>query len=199
MIKTIIFDLGSVIVNVDKTGQFGKFAADSGKTIPYIKEYFGNCSSARSFGRGEISPKQFYCKVSDELGLKMSFDSFKNTWCDIFTLNRDVERIIKKLKANFRLVLLSNTDILHFGHIKNSYNVIDAFDEWVLSYEVGHMKPNPLIFLNALKKADALPFNCLYFDDIAEFVYVARLMGIRAFQYRNYEKLIHDLSNAKVL
>ena len=51
----------------------------------------------------------------------------------------------------------------------------------------------------ALKKAKTLPFNCLYFDDIAEFVYVARAMGIRAFQYKNYKKLKEDLSNAGIL
>jgi HAD superfamily hydrolase (TIGR01509 family) len=68
----------------------------------------------------------------------------------------------------------------------------------VLSYKIGYRKPNPLIFLSALKKAKTLPFNCVYVDDIPEFVYIARLMGIKAFQYKNFEKLISDFKKLQI-
>ncbi len=197
MIKTIIFDLGNVIVNVDKD-EFGRFSADSRKSIPYVGEYFENSSSRKAFERGEIQPEQFYRKTAEELSLNMNFNEFKRMWCDIFALNKDVANLIRKLKRNYRLILLSNTDELHFEHIKNRYKVIDIFDAHVLSYKVGYSKPNPLIFLNALRKAKTLPFNCLYFDDIPQFVYVARLMGIRAFQYTTTDKMVSDLNKAKV-
>ncbi len=199
MIKAIIFDLGNVVVKIDKAGQFKKFAASSNKPIPYIKKYFENSSARKAFERGEIDPRHFYEGVSKDLNLKISFDNFKNAWCDIFSLNEDVERLIRKLKGNFKLVLLSNTDALHFGHIESKYKIVNAFDEQVLSYKVGCRKPNPMIFLNALKKANALPFNCLYIDDIPEFVYIARLMGMKALQYTNFEKLVCDLDKAKIL
>lgn len=199
MIKTIIFDLGRVIVNVDRSKHFGKFARNSNKPMSFIKEYLADFSPiVKAFGKGEIAPRQFYDSVSKELNLKMNFNEFKNAWCDIFTLNKDVANIVEDLKRNFKLILLSNTDAWHFEYIKNKYKVIDIFDECVLSYKIGYMKPHPLIFLEALKKAKALPFNCIYFDDIPEFVYVARLMGIRAFQYKNYGKLIDDLNRISI-
>ena len=200
MIKTIIFDLGRVVVNIDSSRHFKELAKNSGKPISLIKKYLDDSSPiVKAFGKGEIKPRQFYDEVSKGLNLKMSFNEFRNTWCNIFALNKDVEKIIKKLKGNFKLILLSNTDVWHFEYIKKKYKIITAFDEYVLSYKVGCMKPNPLIFLETLKKAKTLPFNCLYFDDVLEFIYVARLMGIRAFQYKNYGKLLMDLNNAKVL
>ena len=199
MIKTLIFDLGNVILKVDKTEQFKKLAADSSKTVSYIKAFFENSGFRKAFERGELKPKQFYYKTAKELNLKMSFNDFKKTWCHIFTLDEDVEKLIRALKRKFKLILLSNTDALHFKYIKNKYKIVTAFDEYVLSYEVGYRKPNPLIFLNALRKAKTLPFNCVYIDDIPEFVYAARLMGIRAFQYKNFKKLVDDLNKVKVL
>ena len=53
-------------------------------------------------------------------------------------------------------------------------------------------KPNPLIFIEAIKKSGTYPWNCAYFDDIPEFIVMARLIGIKAF------KLISDLKKVKV-
>ena len=198
MIKTIIFDLGNVIINVDNAKLFKELAAKSSKTASYTEKWFENSSCRKGFGNGKLTARQFYDKTAQELNLKINFNEFSKIWCDIFTLNEDVEKLIRDLKGKYRLLLLSNTDILHFDYIKNKYKIIDIFDDYVLSYKVGYSKPNPLIFLSALKKAKALPFNCAYIDDIPEFVYVARLMGIRAFQYKNFGKLANDLKRVKV-
>ena len=200
MIKTIIFDLGNVIVNVDRTNLFKELTINSNKNTAYIKDYYENSSVGRLFERGKLKPKEFYARVANELSLKMPFAHFKEIYCDIFTLNKDVANLIQKLKKkNFRLILLSNTDVLHYEYIKNKYKIIDIFDDYVLSYKTGCRKPNPMIFLEALKKAKTLPFNCLYFDDIPEFVYAARLMGIRAFQFKNYAKLVEDLKKSDII
>lgn len=199
MIKVIIFDLGNVIVKVDRTNLFKELAINSNKPIEHIKKYYENSSARRLFEIGKLKPKEFYEKIVSELNLNMNFKEFSKYYCDIFTLNNDVVKLVQKLKKNFRLILLSNTDIMHFNYIKNKYKIVNIFDEQVLSYKVGHRKPNPLIFLKALKKAKTLPFKCAYFDDIAEFIYIARLIGIRAFQYKNFEKLAEDLRKVKIL
>ena len=200
MIKTIIFDLGSVIVNVNWDNFYKKAAVKSNKPLHDIKKYCENPSKARrDFEVGKISSKEFYNKITNDLGLKMSFKEFKAAYCSIFSLNADVADIIKKLKKSYRLVLLSNTDKLHFEYIRNKYKILDIFDDCVLSYKVKCRKPNPLIFLKAIKKAKAMPFNCLYFDDIPEFVLAARMLGVKAFQYKSFGKSKTDLKKAGVL
>ena len=197
MIKTIIFDLGNVLVYFDETPIFKKWAAASNKKISDVINYYKKSRPRKAFERGEISPEQFYDKTVEDLGLNISYRNFKKLWCEIFTPNKNVQNVVKSLKGKYKLVLLSNTNIWQYEYVKKKYKIVDLFDELVLSYEVGYTKPNPMIYLTALKKARALPFNCAYFDDIPEFVNVARLMGINAFQYKNMEKLRTDL--AKVL
>ena len=199
MINTIIFDLGNVIVNVNDNKLFKDLAAVSDKNVFYIKNYYEGSSARKTFERGKIKPKQFYERIARDLNLKVNFSEFKKLWCGIFTLNEDVARLIKDLKRNFKLVLLSNVDALRFEHIKNSYKIVNIFDEYVLSYKIGHSKPNPIIFINALIKSMTMPYNCIYFDDISQFIYVARLMGIKAFQYKNFDKLLNDLNKFNIL
>ena len=199
MIKAVIFDLGNVIVKVDREDMFKKFASTSKKSRQEIEDYYYKPWTRNAFENGRITSKEFYHKFTNYLEIDMRFNEFKKTYCDIFSLNNDVAQVIKKLKKKFRLILLSNTDELHFEYIKKKYKIVNIFDVHVLSYKVGHSKPNPLIFLDALKKAKAMPFSCLYFDDISIYVYSARLMGIRAFQYKNFEKLVEDLRNTGIL
>ena len=199
MIKTIIFDLGNVIVNFDETNIFKTWAAASNKSVPEIKKYFRNSSARKAFERGEINPSQFYSRTTEELGMKMSLNDFKKLWNEIFTLNKDVEKVIRNLKNKVNLILLSNTNVWQYEYVKNNYGIVGIFDKHVLSYEAGCRKPNPTIYLAALKKAKTLPWNCAYFDDIPEFIYAAGLMGIRAFQYKNCKKLVKDLNKLKIL
>lgn len=198
MIKTIMFDLGNVIVNFDDTNIFKTWAAASGKSVPEVIGYFRGSSTRKSFERGEISPRQFYDNTLQELSMNMNFKDFKRVWNGIFELNREVVKIVKSLKGKYKLVLLSNTNAWQYEYVKENYKIVDIFDEHVLSYEVGCRKPNPLIFLKALKKAKTLPFNCVYFDDIPLFVNTAKLMGIKAFQFSNCRKLILDLSKVGI-
>ena len=199
MSKTIIFDLGNVIVNVDKAEQYRKLAGKSNKNVFYVRDYIEKCKARKYFEEGKLTPQQFYFELKNDLNLSMKFKEFKNVWCNIFTLNKGVEKLVRKLEKNYKLILLSNTDILHFEYMKNKYKIIKKFDDYVLSYKVGFRKPSPLIFLAALKKAKSLPFDCIYIDDIPDFVRIASFMGIRAFQYSSYEKLVGDLNKAKIV
>lgn len=198
MIKAIIFDLGGVIVNVDKRYQYKKFSECSDKPVSIIKHYLDNSRFKKSFEKGRLSAAQFHSKISKELNLRINFKNFKKEWCNIFALNKDVEKIIENLKGKFILILLSNTDILHFGHIRKKHGIISAFGEHILSYKESCRKPNPLMFLKAINKAKTLPFNCLYIDDTWECVCVARLMGMKTIHYRNSRDLKYRLNKLKI-
>ena len=199
MIKCVIFDLGNVTIKFDETPTFKKWAESGGKSLSEVKSYYQNSCIRKIFERGEITPRQFYDKYVEDLGLKTNYNDFKGNYCNIFTRNTEVEEIIKSLKGKIKLVLLSNTNALQYEHCKRKFKILELFDERIASHEVGLRKPNPLIFLKAIKKTGALPFQCAYFDDIIEFVYVASMLGIKAFQYKNPEKLKKDLESIGVL
>jgi len=193
MIKAAIFDLGNVTVKFDETPHFRKWAETGKKPFSEVKNYYKNSATRKAFERGEVTPRQFYDKFAEDLGLKISYNEFVQNYCDIFSRNKEVERVIKSLKGKVKLVLLSNTNVLQYEFIRKKFRVLDMFDEYVISYKARMRKPNPFIFLKAVKKAGAMPWNCAYFDDIPEFVYAARLLGIMAFQYKNPKKLEMDL------
>ena len=196
MIKSIIFDLGNVVIKVDDIMMFKKFAKDSKKPVSEIISIYERSHKRKSFERGEIKPLEFYHSIKKEMGLVMDFNDFKKAYTGIFSHHREMEKRIPELKGKYRLVLLSNTDELHYSYIKKEFPVLNYFDDFVLSHKAGMRKPNPLIFLKAIKKSKTMPWNCIYFDDIPEFVIMARLLGIRAYRYSSSLKLKVALKKA---
>ena len=199
MIKSIIFDLGNVVVKLKKEKQYGEFSKLNGKSIIYIKKYIENSNLSIKFESGKLTPEQFHESFCKELNLNLTFDHFRKVWCSMFAHNKQVEKAIIGLKDKYRIILLSNTDPLHFPYIKSKFKILDKFDDFVLSYEVGCRKPNKKIFSDAIKKSKANPKECLYFDDVLPYVKAAGRLGIKSFQYVDFSKFSKDLKNCGIL
>lgn len=199
MIKTIISDLGNVIVYVDHHRIIKSLAKYSNYNEKYIYNFFISSIERKGFDKGKISKEKFFQHFKDNLNLKMSFSQFKKAWCSCFTgLNKDIVKLLKKLKKNYRLILLSNTDEIHFNYLKNKCKILNIFDDYILSYKIGYAKPNPMIFLKAIKAAKTSPKQIFFIDDIYSFVSVAKLLKIKAAQYTNFNSLKIDLRKNSV-
>ena len=57
------------------------------------------------------------------------------------------------------------------------------FDDYILSYEVGYMKPHPEIYIEALKKARARAEECVFLDDLPENIEGAQRLGMNSILY----------------
>lgn len=60
---------------------------------------------------------------------------------------------------------------------------LGLFDGAVMSFEVGHIKPQPEIYAHAIEKYEMLPEQTLYIDDLAENVEAGRAAGFTSWQY----------------
>lgn len=179
MIRCVISDLGKVIIFFDNNIFFEKIANFS----PFSKDEIRELTSAHfdlieSFDKGDLTPKEFYNQAIRKLEARIDYNKFYSIYNDVFSLNPPVLQIMKRLKRNYRLVLLSNTDVMRFSFVKKKFPEIMIFDEYVLSYEAGFMKPHPQIYKEALKRAAVEPKECIFIDDLKENIKAAAKLGI---------------------
>ena len=179
MIRCVISDLGKVLIFFDNNIFFEKIAKNCPFTHEEIRELtFSHFYLVESFDRGEISPEEFYRQVTKKLKAQIDYDRFYSIYNDVFSLNFPVFQLMIRLKKNYKIVLLSNTDVMRFDFIKNKFPEIMIFDEYVLSYQVGFIKPHPQIYKEALKKAGAEAKECVFIDDREENIEEAERLGI---------------------
>ena len=180
MIKCVISDMGNVLFTFDSSIFYRQISESSPYTPEQMAKIITESSGLLSaFGTGRTSPQEFFKDASQKLQVRADFESFFSAYNDVFTLKPDVVDTLKKLKTKYRLILLSNTDVKHVGFIQRKFPEMFFFDDYVLSYEVGCMKPDPQIYQIALEKAKAEAGECVFIDDLEENIEVAAKMGIQ--------------------
>ena len=194
VIKAIIFDLGRVIVPFDFNRGYEKISVLCGVPASQISALISPTRLVQQFECGQLEPRAFVSQLSAHLKMEPTYEEFCEIWSSIFlphTLVR--EKLLEGLAKNYRLVLLSNTNAIHFEMIRENYPLLRHFHSFVLSYEVGAMKPDPLIYRRAVEEARCLPEECFFTDDIAEYVEGAKRQGIDAVQFESGEQIESEL------
>jgi HAD superfamily hydrolase (TIGR01509 family) len=92
------------------------------------------------------------------------------------------------------MLVLSNTNAIHFDMVRRNYELLRHFDDYVLSYEVKAMKPEPAIYREAIARAQCRPEECFFTDDSPAYVEAARREGIDAVRFESCAQLERDLA-----
>jgi putative hydrolase of the HAD superfamily len=89
--------------------------------------------------------------------------------------------VVRELRARgVKTALVSNCSHSTRG-IVDRLGLADAFDEIVLSFEVGLRKPDPAIYREALRRLDVAPERAVFVDDQQEYCDGAAAIGIETF------------------
>ncbi len=195
MIKTVIFDLGKVLIPFDFNRGYQALENLCAYRAAEIPTRIEATNLVERFETGLISPEDFVEQLSTVLQLRIDYDRFCQIWSSIFLKETLVpESLLEGLRKRYRLLLLSNTNAIHFAMVRESYPLLRHFDDFVLSYEVKAMKPSPSIYREAIARAGCRAEECFYTDDIPAYVEAARREGIDAVQFQSRAQLEQELS-----
>ncbi len=193
-LKTIIFDMGNVIIPFDFQLGYAALAAAAGIPRAEVSARIRATGLVPRLECGQIEARDFVEQLTAALGASIPYERFREMWSEIFLPHTLIpETLVTALKEKYRMLVLSNTNSIHFEMVWEAYPILRHFDHLVLSHEVKAMKPEPAIYAAALARAEAEPGECFFTDDIADYVAGARRAGIPAEQFLGYDKLLVDL------
>lgn len=200
MIKTIIFDLGNVIVPFDFKRGYARIAELCPYPAAEVPARIRATGLVQPFETGQITAEDFVRQVSAVLGLKGSYSEFCELWTSVFLPDTLVpESLLADLRERHRLLLLSNTNPIHYSMIRSTYPLLEHFHHCVLSYEIGSAKPDAKIYQEALGRAECRPEECFFVDDMLINVEAARRHGMDAVQFQSAEQLENELRSRGVV
>ena len=198
--SAIVFDLGNVLIPFDYNIAIKKLnKVEAGLGDRFIEYYRSHYSVHGDFERGKIPEDVFVDRMLKVIDNKIDAETFRNYYSDIFSVNEEVVSLLPKMKKNYKLFLLSNTDSIHQKYGWQKYEFLKYFDKLILSHEVGSVKPEEKIY-RAVEAASSLSSEeHFYIDDIKEYVVAAIKIGWTSVQFKGYEELIEDLKNHKII
>jgi len=198
--SVIVSDLGNVLIPFDYNIAYQRLEnIEIGLGQRFFDQYKENYDFHRSFERGEVSDEEFLTKLSGFINNRIDKQTLISVYSKIFTVNEDVVALLPELKKKYKLVLLSNTNIIHQKYGWGEYSFLKNFDKLILSHEVGSVKPEEKIY-RAVEDYTKLPSEeHIFIDDIFEYAEGAKKLGWDAIQFENYKQLVEELGARKII
>jgi putative hydrolase of the HAD superfamily len=191
-IKNIIFDFGGVIIDIDYTRAIKGFQE---KGLSDFTKYFTGIEQAGIFDeldKGLIEPQQFRDYIKNLFNNKLDDEEVDYIW-NLILIGIPPHRIelLKKLRNNYRIFLLSNTNAIHYqkynADLFKDYGVEDIgcfFEKAYFSFMLGMRKPGKEIFELAMNENMLKPAETLFIDDSEPNLVAPKEMGIQTFHLK---------------
>lgn len=197
-IKNIIFDLGSVLldIDVDKTLRSFDNIGVSGEKLEEIYKEPENFFLL--FEKGAIDADTFRNSFRDLSDNHLTDKQINDAWSAMVVgfPGYKVE-LLKCLANQYDLYLLSNTNEIHepvytrqFRETSGGISFEDIFAGIYYSHVVKLSKPNPAIFTFMMNDSGIVPGESLFIDDLQRNVDAAIATGLPAYQYREKDDLV---------
>ena len=193
-IHAVIFDLGRVLVNVVPTGEkFGRLMRALGVPPDQAFNRFWRTREVEQHMTGGIDSREFYRLARERFGFADGYDEFVDGWCDIFAPMPGMAELFDEVAKRHPIGLLSDTDPLHWGWLRDMLPWLKRVERPTLSYEVGSLKPDPAMYAAAADNVGYGAGECLFIDDLPGNVEGAERCGMRAVRFAGAEKVRKDL------
>lgn len=200
MKKTIVFDLGGVLLDWDRRYLYRKIFSD-----PKELDYFLEEVCSLDWNAQTDADKSFLDAI-DELVPKFpqyeeQIRAYFERWEEMIggEISGTVEVLRSLKKAAYPLAALSNWSSETFPRVKDRYEFLSWFSPLVISGYIGYKKPDPEPFQILLHELDLKAGDCVFIDDMEENIQEAERQGFEVIHFTSPEKLREELVNREYL
>lgn len=185
----IIFDLGKVLVDFDYSIAARKIAARSHKAPKDLHAFLGSSPLLVEYESGRLTRQDFYEAIRKAIGYQGDLVDFGSYFGDIFTEIPGTIALHHELRQRgYSTFIFSNTNDLAIEHVRRNFPFFAHFTGYILSYEVGSLKPQPKIYETVEAFTGKSGAELVYIDDRPENIDTGLARGWRAILHESPEK-----------
>lgn len=201
MIKTIIFDLGGIIVNLNKDKSIETFKSLG---LGEVEKFLDNCYQLGPFGKvehGSITVKEFCEEIREITNTQVADEDICRAFTDFLVdIPRERLEYVKKLKSmGYRTFVLSNNNQVIYPVLCEMIKEVDNepiesyFERIYISCEMKLTKPSKEIFEALVADSGITPSEALFIDDGAHNIKTAEELGFNTLHIESNESFIPKL------
>ncbi len=183
-LKAIIWDLGGVLVRTEDRSRRRQWEERLRLAPGELDRLVFQGEKGRAAALGKAQAQDIWRSLADQFSLS-SVDQ-KTLEDDFWAGDRvdyELVNLTRSLRPSLKTGLLSNAwpDLRHA--MQDVWHIVDAFDEIVISAEVGLTKPDPAIYQLMLQKLAIEPSQALFIDDFIENIEAADRLGMETIHF----------------
>ncbi len=185
-IKTIIFDLGGVLLDIDFKLTFKAFEELG---VPDFEKRYSQYHAEpffSDFEKGKVAIPDFFEKIRQICGCPLTDDQIRNAW-NALLIGFPPERItwFNEIRKKYRVFLFSNTNAIHYEWFAQKFqettgNVFnDCFVKAYYSQEMGLRKPDLDSYRYIIKEQNLNTAETVFIDDTLPNIEAAKEVGLQ--------------------
>ncbi len=179
--------MGAVLIDIDYQQTAKAFEALG---VSNFDQQFSQINASKLFEAlemGKISNDDFYAAMQAQMAGPADTTAIQHAWNAILKdFRMESMRFLEKIKSDYRLFLLSNTNAIHLEEVNailrrqiGATEVDDYFEKAYYSHKVGMRKPNADIFEYVLADANIVAAETLFVDDTQMNIDTAHRLGFK--------------------
>ncbi|WP_346355938.1 HAD family phosphatase [Azotosporobacter soli] len=200
MIKTVVFDLGRVLLEFEPLEYLRSRIDDEALAIRLCKIIFQS-EEWLALDRGTISEAdaiERFVRRNPELETVIRY-AMKD-WYELLQPKTDSVAILQELKAKgCRLLILSNFHQAAREAVCAKHLFFRVFDGGIFSYEVKLLKPETEIYQTLLQRYQLTAEETVFIDDTLENIEASKRLGIKGIHFRSAAELRLQLQALSLL
>ncbi|MEE9215969.1 MAG: HAD family phosphatase [Anaerolineales bacterium] len=194
-IKAVFWDLGGVLVRTEDRTKREHWENRLGMEPRQLDRMIFGGDAGRKAALGQVNAEEVWESVRQELDL--SQDEGQQLARDFWQgddLDSELVAFIRGLKAQLLTGLISNAWLELRELLESHWHIDDAFDDLVISAEVGLAKPDPAIYRLALERLDVDADRAVFVDDFRQNIAAATDIGMHAVHFTDPNQAIVDVN-----
>lgn len=183
MIQAVILDWGGVLMRTADPGPRLAWDARLGLTPESVNRLVFESGDWRRALLGQIGEDEVWSNLGARLSLSAeALAELRRDFWKGDQLDAELVTLVRRLRPHFKTALLSNFPA-SLRPLLAQCGVTDAFDEIVISGEIGRVKPDARIYQWTAERLGVPMGECLFVDDFVENVRGARAAGMQALHF----------------
>ena len=172
--RTVIFDMGGVLLNFDFDVYLNSFREIGLKEIDQMADRYRQRGPFYEIEAGAIDEKEFFRKIRSRLPQPLCDGEIAETWCRFLTgIDPESLAAVEAVHKKKPTYLLSNSNPIHWNWVCSRYFPTEEvfrryFDGRFLSFEMKKSKPDPEIYEEVERQLNLNPHDILFIDDSEE-------------------------------
>ncbi len=195
-LRAVIFDYGMVLTGPPNEAAHDAMVRITGLPPDRFEALYW--TDRHAYDEGKLTGIAFWQKLVRDAQLDLSQSTIEelNEWDARMWTTQNPAMVAwqGRLKQHgLKTAILSNMGDSVLARIEREFAWINGFDVLVWSYQLLMAKPDPQIYLHALKQLGTMPGETLFIDDKRVNVDAALALGMKAIEFSTIDRLRADL------
>ena len=186
MLANLILDIGNVICDWNPDGLVAN-AFDTKEDQQAALAVTVANPDWLALDRGDISVEEATARAQARTDLNPEGIEriYSNLCKSLLPLQGTMDAMHRAKAAGVPMYILSNMQSHAWNHLEKTYDCFQACEGFLISCEVGLIKPDPAIYQSLCETFSLTPESCVFVDDMAENIEAAIEFGMQGVQLTN--------------